>query len=139
VKTPQNASTQTIKKTYNKILKYIYIMTDRRKTRVDCSCKKEPSRGYHFGSMRECLEADKIGRYGKYRIDKILLEEKENEKNIDKLYIELAGIRGTLSRINRKFQSSKITKEEQRELKKQYEKNMEELRRVGHQINSLKK
>jgi hypothetical protein len=89
--------------------------------------------------MRECLEADKIGRYGKYRIDKILLEEKEKEKNIDKLYIELAGIRGTLSRINRKFQSSKITKEEQRELKKQYEKNMEELRRVGHQINSLKK
>ena len=79
-------------------------------SKVYCGSDKL-SKGYRFGTMEECINLKRVGLYGINKVDPNLLIQKSSIKDIlkrrNKLAIEIAGLRGIISRYEPRIESIK--------------------------------
>jgi hypothetical protein len=101
------------------------------------------------GSMKDCAELGQIRYYGLKKVDTKLINNSLKNKNskkgskdylsnkLAKLYIEMAGLKGTLKRLNRvlDIEKDKAVKEK---AKNDIEKTEKKLKKVLDEISSIK-
>lgn len=108
-----------------------------------CGIGKVP-KGWHRGSMKECIENNQVRYYGLYKVDTRLYESlkkkksskgQNTESNLRKKRIVL---KASIKTLARKFQEAK-DRDTKKKIKEQAEKKNEELQKVNNELIKIEK
>lgn len=112
------------------------------KDKIYCGEKDPLPKNYdRYGNMEECIENNQIRRYGKYKVDKKIMQNKDKinkknkytEKDRGKAYMKIAMLKGNYSKLKREYDAEIINKKKGKKYSnesiKKYEKDMKKIKK----------
>ena len=110
-----------------------------KKLKVYCGILNPVPKGYRLGSMKECVDLNKVNYYGVKKVDPIILNYKKHEKIEDEktLQIKKVGLMGKINKLKKDIGNIK-DETERNKLKKEYEAYALEINAIERKIKMMK-
>jgi hypothetical protein len=110
-----------------------------KKEKVYCGIENPIPKGYRLGSMKECVDLNKVTYYGIKKIDPLILNYRKNDNTLDEnaLQLKKVGLVGKLNKIKKDI--SRCNDEiEKKNLIKQYDLLAKEINSIEEKVKKMK-
>jgi len=110
-----------------------------KKEKVYCGVENPIPKGYRLGSMKECVDLNKVTYYGIKKIDPLILNYRKNDKTLDEnaLQLKKVGLVGKLNKVKKDI--SRCNDEiEKKNLIKEYDLLAKEINSIEEKVKKMK-
>jgi len=110
-----------------------------KKEKVYCGVENPIPKGYRLGSMKECVDLNKVTYYGIKKIDPLILNYRKNDKTIDEntLQLKKVGLVGKLNKVKKDI--IRCNNEiEKKNLIKEYDLLAKEINSIEEKVKKIK-
>ena len=110
-----------------------------KKEKVYCGVENPIPKGYRLGSMKECVDLNKVTYYGIKKIDPLILNYRKNDNTLDEnaLQLKKVGLVGKLNKLKKDI--SRCNDEiEKKNLIKQYDLLAKEINSIEEKVKKMK-
>jgi hypothetical protein len=110
-----------------------------KKEKVYCGVENPIPNGYRLGSMKECVDLNKVTYYGIKKLDPLILNYRKNDKTLDEnaLQLKKVGLVGKLNKVKKDI--SRCNDEiEKKNLIKEYDLLAKEINSIEEKVKKMK-